>query len=288
VKSAKLGSATIPVTVNTIVPATMSTPVNGSTLASATQTFIWSNTGATEYQIHVGSAPGTSDLGTYVTATNSADVTGIPTNGSTVYIRLWTWTGTQFLFNDYTYTAFNIIAATMSTPANGSTLAGATQTFNWSNTGATEYQLHVGSTPGGTDLGIYVTAATNNSVIVTGLPTNGSAVYVRLWTWNGAQFLFNDYTYTASNIIAAAISSPANGSSLVGATRTFNWNNAGATEYQVHVGSTPGGSDLGIYITATNSADVTGLPANGSTVYVRLWTWNGSVFLFNDFNYTSN
>ena len=38
----------------------------------------------------------------------SGTVSGLPTDGSTVYVRLWTLLGGQTwqLFNDYTYTTF--------------------------------------------------------------------------------------------------------------------------------------------------------------------------------------
>ncbi len=43
------------------------------------------------------------------------------------------------------------------------------------------------------------------------LPTNGAAIYVRLWTFinGGATQLYNDYTYTEFSVSAAAITSPA-------------------------------------------------------------------------------
>ena len=39
---------------------------------------------------------------------------------------------------------------------------------------------------------------TNTSVTVGGLPSNGSTLYVRLWSLVGGTWFFNDYTYKAA------------------------------------------------------------------------------------------
>ncbi|MBP6702290.1 MAG: M4 family metallopeptidase, partial [Vicinamibacteria bacterium] len=96
------------------------------------------------------------------------------------------------------YTCVDI--ATMVTPAPASTLTGPSQTFTWNGVaGATEYWLQVGYTPGGTD--IYgASQGTSLSGLVTGLPVDGRAVHVRLWSKTGGQWLYNDYTYTAADL----------------------------------------------------------------------------------------
>ena len=41
------------------------------------------------------------------------------------------------------------------------------------------------------------------------LPTNGAAIYVRLWTViNGSTFLYNDYTYTEFTVSPATMTGP--------------------------------------------------------------------------------
>ena len=81
-------------------------------------------------------------------------------------------------------------------------------TFQW-NTGSLiqEYFLYVGSSAGMND--IYgQSQGTSTSKTVTGLPTDGRTVYVRLWSRNGTNWLPNDYTYTASvvgTVTAAAM-----------------------------------------------------------------------------------
>ena len=53
--------------------------------------------------------------------------------------------------------------------------------------------------------------------------TNGSAIYVRLWTQIGGAWQFNDYSYAAAGVrTKAAMTSPASGTTLSGSTVTFD------------------------------------------------------------------
>jgi hypothetical protein len=280
-----------PVTVTVFAPATMLSPVNGTKLTGASQAFTWSNAGASAYQIWVGTTLGGKDI-TVVNATaTSATATGLPTNGTTIYVRLYSKFGTTWLFNDYTYTAAGTLGpATMISPVNASTLAGASQAFTWSNAGASAYQIWVGTTLGGKN--ITVVNSTSTTATATGLPTNGSTIYVRLYSKLGTSWLFNDYTYTASGSpappTAAAITSPVDGSVLTGASQTLTWNNVVADTYQVWVGTTLGANNLNVVNSTATTATVTGFPANGTTVYVRLYSKFGTTWLFSDSTYTSN
>jgi hypothetical protein len=114
-------------------------------------------------------------------------------------VRLWTiLNGTTYLYNDYTYTEFTQSPAVITIPTNTSTLTSASTTFTWSAgpDGTTGYGLNVGTTGiGSADL-INIGLLSGTSVTVN-LPTNGTPIYVRLWTiLNGTTYLYNDYTYT--------------------------------------------------------------------------------------------
>src|SRR5258708_1545330 len=103
--------------------------------------------------------------GTSTTAT----VTSLPTNGSNLYVRLWSFVsvasgslGVGWHFNDYTYPAFGTSSggsgcsapalATMSSPPPGTTLTGASVLFSWTvGCDITQYYLYVGSMIGGND-----------------------------------------------------------------------------------------------------------------------------------------
>ncbi len=271
-------------------PAAMLTPVNGSTLAGSSQLFTWSSASAPSYYVlYVGTAPGTANIyyNGYIAGT-SVTATGLPTNGSTIYVRLWSNNG-QWYFQDYSYTTGLPVytPAAMVSPANGSTLAGTSQLFTWSSASAPSYYvLYVGTAPGTANI-YYNGYVTGTSITATGLPTNGSTIYVRLWSNNG-QWYFQDYSYTTGPIvyIPAAIISPPNGSALTGTSQLFTWSSASAPSYYVlYVGTAPGTANIYYngYITGT-SVTATGLPGNGSTIYVRLWSNNGQWY-YRDYTY---
>jgi hypothetical protein len=98
-------------------------------------------------------------------------------------------------------------AASMMSPAIGSTFAGSVVTFEWVPAAAgTNYYLWLGTAGAGShNLTIGGKTATN-STKVEGLPTNGETIYVRLWTELGRDtFQYADYTYksatTSSRIV---------------------------------------------------------------------------------------
>jgi hypothetical protein len=123
----------------------------------------------------------------------------LPTNGTTIYVRLWTiLNGTTYLSNDYTYTEFTQSAAAIISPTPGTTLTSASTTFTWNPgpAGTTGYGLNVGTTGVGSADLVNIGPLSGTSVTVN-LPTNGTTIYVRLWTeLSGPTYLSNDYTYT--------------------------------------------------------------------------------------------
>jgi FtsP/CotA-like multicopper oxidase with cupredoxin domain len=271
-----------------VSPATMVTPANAAVLAGATQSFTWTNVGASLYQIYVGSTLGGLDIGASTqTAATTVSISGLPVNGSTVYVRLWSQFGTTWYSRDYTYTASGtpVALATMTTPVYPSTLAGVSQTFTWTAGSATQTQLWVGSSLGARNIGA-TAPGTVTSATITGLPADGSIIYVRLWSLVGGTWSSNDYFYVAAG--PATMVTPANAAVLAGASQAFTWTNAGASLYQVYVGTTLGGLDLGVSAqTATTTVTMSGLPLNGSTVYVRLWSKFGTTWYPKDYTYTA-
>ncbi len=178
-------------------------------------------------------------------------------------------------------------AATVYSPANGSTLSGSTATFYWNAvSGAQYYWLYVGTSWGGSD--IYSGLVYGTSQTATNIPTNGKTVYVLLWTYSGSwAYSSSNYVTSAGGGGAASIYNPTNGATLTGSTATFYWNAVG-TSYYFYVGTSPGIGDIfangPFYGT---SQTVTTLPRNGNPVYVRLWTYVSSGWLYNDYRYTA-
>jgi len=279
--------------------AIVTSPVPNSTLTGSSVTFQWTPSAvATAYWIDVGAVAGGNQYyqsGSLSTSTLSATVSDLPTNGSTVYVTLYSLIGGGWTPNAYTYTAYNAAAAggVLTTPTPSSTLSGSTVTFIWTaGAGASAYWMDVGSTAGGNN---YYSSGNLGNVLTTtvnGLPTNGSTVYVTLYSLISGGWTPNAYTYTAYNVAAAlgVLKTPTPGSTLSGSGVIFNWTaGAGASAYWMDVGSTAGGNNyyssgnLGNVLTIT----VNGLPTNGSTVYVTLYSQVSGVWFGNTYTYTA-
>jgi hypothetical protein len=182
--------------------------------------------------------------------------------------------------------------ATLTSPTPGSTLSGSSATFSWTPaTGATTYALLLGSTGAGSSNLYNSGHITTTSAKATGLPTNGETIYAELWSYVNNAWVIANYTYKATSAsMAAALTSPAPGSTLTGSTVTFSWTPAtGATTYALNLGSTGAGSS-NLYnsghITAT-SATATGLPANGETIYAELWAYVNNAWVTTNYTYTA-
>ena len=86
--------------------ATMISPTPGSRLSGTQVTFSWTAvSGASQYRLQVGTTAGGSEVYDRTTTSRSATVRNLPRGGITIYVRLWTLTGSGWQFNDYQYTA---------------------------------------------------------------------------------------------------------------------------------------------------------------------------------------
>lgn len=199
------GTATPPPPAN--VPAAMSSPAAGSTLTGSSATFSWTaGSGALEYFLYAGTSTGSNSFyGASAALNRSATVSNLPTNGSTVYVRLWTRFSSGWQFADYTYTAATVSTggsgspatpakATMTGPAPGSIIHAGQATFSWTNgTGAQQYFLYIGTAPGANNL-FGQSMGLNRSVTITGFAQSGT-VYIRLWTLLSTGWQYADYSY---------------------------------------------------------------------------------------------
>jgi hypothetical protein len=208
-----------------------------------------------------------------------------------VYVRLWSLINAIWQFNDYTYTASGSgagcgspVAATLTSPTNGSVLPATTVTFVWNaGTCAASYTLSVGKTSGGTDF-YGPTTGTATSATVNNLPSDGvTTVFVRLvTTFSGGGTLTNDYSFTAFSTATgcgssalATMSSPTPGSTLPGASVMFSWSaGCNITQYWLYVGSSGAGSSDIYNQSQGNSMTATvSLPTSGAQLFVRLWSF---------------
>ena len=176
------------------------TPAPASVLSGATVTFTWSAaTGASGYSLWLGASLGAHDLfDSGETAALSVTANGLPTNGSTVYARIYTIYNGVAVSNDFTYTAATAPPASLLTPSPSSVLSGATVTFTWSAAaGASGYSLWLGATPGAGNLyNSHLTAGL--SATAHGLPTDGSTIYATLYTNYNGKVKSTTAVYTAA------------------------------------------------------------------------------------------
>ena len=287
---AAVTSSAINETVET--PATLTSPASGSTLTGSTATFSWTaGSQVTQYVLHVGTTGMNSSniFGGAVTGL-SKSVTGIPTTGGTLYVRLYTFFAGSYLYSDSIYTeAIPAAPASITSPAPGSTLTSSTVLFSWT-TGSQVVQnlLHVGTTGVGSS-NIFGGAVTGQSQSVKGIPTTGATLYVRLYSQANGAWQYLDYTYTEESPAApAAITSPAPGSTLTGSSVSFSWTaGSDVTQYVLHVGTTGVNSSniFGGAVTG-DSKNITGIPATGGTLYVRLYSFFAGSYQYADYTYT--
>ena len=273
-------------------PSTMTSPASGSTLTSSTVTFSWTaGSQVSQYDLHVGTTgAGSSNIFGGAVTGQSKSVTGIPTTGGTLNVRLYSLIAGAWQYNDYTYTEESPAApSAITAPVPGSTLTSSTVVFSWSaGSQVAQNLLHVGTTGAGSS-NIFGGAVTGQSKSVTGIPTTGGTLYVRLYSQVNGAWQDVDYTYTEESPAApAAITSPTPGSTLTGSSATFTWT-AGSqvTQYVLHVGTAGAGSDdiFGGAVTGL-SKSVTGIPITGGTLYVRLYSFFPGSNSYIDYIYT--
>lgn len=161
-------------------------PTPGSTLRGAVEVFRWDLGGIPieSSWLYVGSTVGGSQYAARATAATTATSVGeLPTDGSTIFVRVWYRTSGSWRFLDEQYTAADSPAPPfISRPAPGSPLTGGTQEFRWSfnELPVDSSWLYVGSMVGGSEYAA-VSTGTTTSATVSRLPTDESVVNVRLY-----------------------------------------------------------------------------------------------------------
>ena len=256
-------------------------PAPGSVLPGENVTFTWTTNGSlvSNWTLRVGTQLGLSNIyfsGTLAPSVLSADITGLPLDGSTIYVRLHYLSGGAWSTLDYVVTA-SAPPPVMTLPTPGSQLADSTVTFDWDDSGnvATEWRLAIGVSLGAAD--VYdsgVLAASAGSHEASGLPTDGRQLFVRLSYRVVGVLSYADFLYTAS-LQEPDMTTPVPGSVLSGTETTFVWasNGADVTEWRLLVGSTVGASDCddsGPLAATMLMRNLSGLPTDGANVHVRL------------------
>lgn len=174
-------------------------------------------------------------------------------------------------------TPADALRAQMASPTPGSAFAGTTIAFSWNSIpNAPVYWLDVGNSIGSGD--IFANQTTGTSLTVGSLPCDGRTLYVQLYTWvNNAWQTPQRYTYnaiTGCNGAVAHIVSPTPVTVLSGSTVTFTWNAVPAGEvYWFDVGNYVASGDISAGQTTGTTMTASGIPTDGRTIYVQLYTW---------------
>jgi hypothetical protein len=291
---------------NTVGDAGIYLPLGGSTLSATSTTFKWFPVAGAQFWLDIGSTPGgnnylqSGSMGSNLSATITNNW---PVNGGQVCATLWTLVnGTWTPYEAPCYTAASI--ATIATPTNGSGLCSNGVTFTWNPAVPTPYAywIDVGSSPGANQY--LQSGSLSNSTLsktVGGLPTNGSPIYVSLYTEvnnSPVNWQVNTYVYYATNL--DTITSPANNDpDLSGTQATFSWTNTNPScgdTYWIDIsGVAPGGNDLWQSGNLGNVFSTTNPPSNplpdtnpGTMIYTTLYTINnGNVVGYTQDTYTS-
>jgi len=284
-------------------PAVLTTPSPSSTLTNSTVTFSWTTgINVQHYWFNLGTASsGANSKNLYSgssTTSTSVQVSGLPTNGETIYATLYSYIGGTWQPTVYTYAASGSpTPAALTTPSPSSTLTSSTVTFTWTaGSNVQHYWFNLGTAASGTNAkNLYSGASTTaTSVQVSGLPTNGETIYATLYSYIAGTWQPIVYTYTASGSpTPAALTTPTPSTTLPNATTvTFSWSTGSNVQhYWFNLGtSASGANSKNIYSgssTTATSVTVNNVPTNGETIYATLYSYIGGAWQPTIYTYTT-
>jgi hypothetical protein len=308
-------------------PADLLSPAPGSILTASTVQFQWSaGTGVSKYTLAIGTSPSGTDVYNRDQGTNtSVTISGLPTNGATLYITLSSLIGSSTRSNSYTVKAATIgsgsslaklVITSFSAPNSGSVgvnLTGTSLAIANQGSGATgpfRIGYYYSRDPNVTTSSVYSGWSCS---FAEGLPpgTSGTCsgdigvpTTLTSGTWylgaiaddekkvpqsdTGGNIRVSDSgTISIAGRAPADLISPTPGATLTSTSVTFRWNSgSGAQGFTLMVGTFAGGGDIYNQDQGSNlSATVSGLPSNGRTLYVRLSSRFGGDTLYNDYTY---
>jgi hypothetical protein len=271
--------------------ASLITPAAGAHVSAHNISFSWTPvSGATAFQLWIGTTPGARDVYSYTTANapNPGSVTSAVASVSatgTYYVTLFTQTASGTTNSTSSFEA--TVSSYLTAPADGATVSPQNVQFTWTTApGALNYTLWIGTTPKAQDVLYYSTAQAGNPAALTSTTANlpsGVTLYATLWTQTSS-----GYTSSASTFQTSAVSyltAPANGAAVSPLNTQFIWTAVpGVINYTLWLGSTPGAKDVLYYTTAhlANPTAVTSTTANlpsGATLYATLWTLTSSGYV---------
>jgi len=260
-------------------------PDIGSVLSPSTAVVKWVGNAVpvTNWWVYAGSADSGSEQYAYTStgllpaSATSAAITRLPNDGSTVYVTLWykpvndDW---QSIATSYTAASGGGLSIDSPTPE--STLESGSQTFTWSANGTPidEYWIYAGASAGDYQYYNSVLGAATSATL-SGLPVDGSTIYLRLWhRVSGGTWQYIDTTYAAVDDVSILPVLDIPGGTAISSTQLLNWSASGTNvdQWWLYAGNTPRGNeyfDSG-NLGGTTTASLSGLPS-GSASFVTLW-----------------
>ena len=291
---ATLGSWTVQAgTPPPVQPAVLTSPTPSSTLPGAGATFAWTaGSGVSNYALQVGTYPGANNIANQSTAALSLNVLGLPTNGATVYVRLASWDGTQWLPpNSYTFTANTpLVPVQIISPVPGSIITNPSPTIQVSsgvNVGGT--WLQTGREAGSGEAYEYISSGKDINIPFVQLA--GGQVFATVNSafqggWLAQSVVYGTPAGGAPTARAARVIAPVAGAVLSNYV-TIQWD-AGVSVSKVRftAGTQAGWNNLAdqeYYVGSYSAALV--VPATGNRVFITLWSLIGNGWLANTYFY---
>src|SRR5207253_2254911 len=116
------------------VKAQITSPSNGSTFGSGTVTFNWSlGSGVSSYYLYVGNSFQSYEYFNNFVSGGATTVSGIPTDGRTIYVTMWSLINGAWQANNYSYTACSCSGdAKITLPSHGASFGLASVSLNLS------------------------------------------------------------------------------------------------------------------------------------------------------------
>jgi hypothetical protein len=254
---------------------------------SSTETFRWNDVNADAYRLRIyQNGNGVFYDKTFDGDETSITISGLPDNSAYFVVDLHTLQGAFWSrrINNF-YGPGTVANSELTSHENGVQLKAKTETFIFSPiVGAEKYRLrffHFATNEEYYDQ----TFTEAGAVVVSGLPSNGVNMSVRLSTlYNGwwSEQAYNLTSVHFSNEQNATLSSHTNGQRLSDTTETFIWDDVGAEEYELRVlkvmykkGSNSAWHETvskEIFDGSVTSSTIENLPENSGEVLVRLFT----------------
>jgi len=223
--AANLTAQSSPIQVNGLAADTLYIPAPGSLLAGPSVTFTWTPlSGATGYSLWIGTAGvGTDNVyDSHETTATSVTVSGLPTNGATLYVQLNTTSGKTTVHGDYLYTAATGVTITTQ-PVSQTVPEGSAATFSVVATGAPTLTYAWQYLSGSTWKPFAAGTGYNTSTLTTVATTpafNGLKFRVVVTDGQGLTATSNTVTLTVTGPVIT--SQPVSQSVAAGSTATFN------------------------------------------------------------------